>query len=64
MDWVDNHFFTEDKRYLICATHGATYEPATGDCVWGPCYGGALQPVPIEIANGQVLAYCPEGETL
>jgi nitrite reductase/ring-hydroxylating ferredoxin subunit len=64
MDWVDNQFFTEDKRYLICATHGATYEPTTGECVWGPCYGGALQAVPIEITNGKVLAYCPEEETL
>lgn len=64
MDWVDNQFFTEDKRYLICATHGATYEPTTGECVWGPCYGGTLQPVPIHIADGKVLVYCPEEEIL
>jgi nitrite reductase/ring-hydroxylating ferredoxin subunit len=62
MDWVDNQFFTEDKRYLICATHGATYEPTTGECVWGPCYGGTLQTVPIWIADGKVLACCPEEE--
>ena len=62
MDWVDNQFFTEDKRFLICATHGATYEPTTGECVWGPCYGGCLQSVPIEIVDGRVLARCPEEE--
>jgi nitrite reductase/ring-hydroxylating ferredoxin subunit len=62
MDWVDNQFFTEDRRYLICATHGATYEPTTGECVWGPCYGGCLQSVPIEIIDGRVLAYCPAEE--
>jgi nitrite reductase/ring-hydroxylating ferredoxin subunit len=60
MDWVDNHFFTEDKRYLICANHGATYEPTTGECVWGPCYGAFLQGVPLEISGGQVVAFCPK----
>jgi nitrite reductase/ring-hydroxylating ferredoxin subunit len=62
MDWVENRFFTEDQRYLICATHGATYEPTTGECVWGPCYGGTLETVPIRITDGKVLAYCPEEE--
>ncbi|MFQ5842834.1 MAG: Rieske (2Fe-2S) protein, partial [Thermodesulfobacteriota bacterium] len=61
MDWVDNHFFTEDKRYLICANHGATYEPATGECVWGPCFGAFLQGVPLEVTRGKILAFCPEG---
>ena len=60
MDWVDNHFFTEDKRYLICANHGATYEPTTGECVWGPCYGAFLQGVPLEISGDQVVAFCPK----
>jgi nitrite reductase/ring-hydroxylating ferredoxin subunit len=60
MDWVENEFFTEDKRYLICANHGATYEPATGECIWGPCFGAFLQNVPLEISDGKILAYCPE----
>ena len=60
LDWVDNQFFTEDKRYLICANHGATYEPATGECIWGPCFGEALQSVPLEISGGKILAFCPE----
>ena len=60
MDWVDNHFFTEDRRYLICANHGATYEPTTGECVWGPCFGAFLQGVPLKIAGGKIFAFCPE----
>ena len=60
LDWVDNHFFTEDKRYLICANHGATYEPTTGECVWGPCFGAFLQGVPLQIAQGKVFAICPD----
>jgi nitrite reductase/ring-hydroxylating ferredoxin subunit len=63
LDWVDNHFFTEDKRYLICANHGATYEPATGECVWGPCTGAFLQSVPLAIRDKTIFAFCPDGES-
>jgi nitrite reductase/ring-hydroxylating ferredoxin subunit len=56
LDWVDNQFFTEDSRYLICANHGATYEPKTGECVWGPCVGASLQGVQLEIKAGKIFA--------
>jgi nitrite reductase/ring-hydroxylating ferredoxin subunit len=59
LDWVDNQFFTEDSRYLICANHGATYEPKTGECVWGPCVGASLQGVQLEIKAGKIFASCP-----
>lgn len=62
LDWVDNQFFTEDKRYLICANHGATYEPRTGECIWGPCVGASLQSVPLEIEGKKIFARCPENE--
>ncbi len=61
LDWVDNQFFTEDKRYIICANHGATYEPTTGECIWGPCFGESLQSVPLEVNGGKIFAFCPEG---
>ncbi len=61
MDWVDNQFFTEERRYLICANHGATYEPTTGECIWGPCFGAFLQGIPLKVSGGRVLAFCPEG---
>jgi len=60
LDWVDNQFFTADKRYLICANHGATYEPATGECIWGPCFGEFLEGVPLEIEEEKIFALCPE----
>jgi nitrite reductase/ring-hydroxylating ferredoxin subunit len=62
LDWVDNRFFTEDKRYLICANHGATYKPRTGECIWGPCAGASLQGVPLEIEDGNIFARCPESD--
>jgi nitrite reductase/ring-hydroxylating ferredoxin subunit len=60
LDWVDNRFFTEDGRHIICANHGATYEPKTGECIWGPCLGAFLQPVALEIAEEKVYALCPD----
>jgi nitrite reductase/ring-hydroxylating ferredoxin subunit len=60
LDWVDNRFFTDDSRYLICANHGATYEPKTGLCLWGPCAGESLHRVPLEFEDDKVYAHCPE----
>jgi len=45
LDWNEGDFFNMDKNYLICATHGAHYQPDTGYCVMGPCKGRSLQPV-------------------
>src|SRR5690606_11033024 len=42
MDWVENRFFTQDGRYIQCATHGAWYEPDTGECIAGPPCGKQL----------------------
>jgi len=62
MDWVENQFFSEDGAYIQCATHGALYEPATGECVAGPPCGQFLTAVPIEVRDGVVLAGCPGSE--
>ncbi|HEY7163078.1 MAG TPA: Rieske 2Fe-2S domain-containing protein [Candidatus Binatia bacterium] len=62
LDWVDNQFFTEDGRYLICANHGALYEPGTGECLWGPCAGAFLHRIPLTIEDGKIFARCPESE--
>lgn len=48
LDWSEGQFFETSGLYLMCATHGATYEPDTGRCVGGPCRGGALQAVRVE----------------
>lgn len=40
LDWQPDRFFDDTGRWLLCATHGAHYEPATGQCKSGPCRGG------------------------
>ena len=60
MDWVENQFFDADGRYIQCATHGALYEPDSGECVAGPPLGKCLTAVPIEVRDGVIIARCPD----
>ena len=59
MDWVENQFLTEDGRYILCATHGAAFEPDSGECVFGPPCGKFLARVPLSIKNDHVIAHRP-----
>ena len=59
LDWVDNQFFTVDRRYLMCANHGAVFEPPTGECVWGPCVGAVLQRLELKIEDEKIFARFP-----
>lgn len=54
LDWQEGEFFDAEHRYLVCATHGALYDPASGVCVGGPCRGAALAAVPVREADGAV----------
>ena len=54
LDWQAGVFFDADGRDLLCSTHGATYDAATGGCLGGPCNGRALVKLRLEERNGQV----------
>lgn len=54
LDWQEGVFFDADGRDLLCATHGATYDAATGRCVGGPCNGGRLLKLNMEERDGMV----------
>ena len=54
LDWMEGEFFDQAGLYLVCATHGATYEPDTGHCIMGPCKGERLCPVPVVERDGNV----------
>ena len=59
LDLWPNEFFTENGRALICATHGAVFEPPTGRCTMGPCAGDALTPLPVRREEDVVIVACP-----
>jgi nitrite reductase/ring-hydroxylating ferredoxin subunit len=62
MDWIDNQFFAEEGRYLMCQTHNAYYEPTSGECIAGPptACGKFLYRLPLEIEGGVIYARAPE----
>jgi nitrite reductase/ring-hydroxylating ferredoxin subunit len=57
MDWQPGEFFDDEKRHIVCAIHGATYEPSNGHCVGGPCGRGRLMAIEISERDGQVYWY-------
>lgn len=48
LDWQPGEVFDESGLYLICATHGALFEPATGQCIAGPCQGAQLPKIAVK----------------
>jgi nitrite reductase/ring-hydroxylating ferredoxin subunit len=60
LDFIRDQFLSEDGKYLMCYTHGALYEFATGLCVSGPCKGEALYRLPVRVDRGEILVGCPQ----
>ena len=54
LDWVPGRFLSADGSRIICATHGAEFRIADGECLRGPCFGDRLEPVMIQIKDGVV----------
>jgi nitrite reductase/ring-hydroxylating ferredoxin subunit len=57
MDWRPGDFLDADQRFIVCAIHGASYDPADGRCVGGPCGRGRLIAVDVVEAGGQACWY-------
>ena len=56
LDWTRGQFFDQSGVSLICATHGALFDPETGSCTRGPCMGQSLRPIPVEVRDGEIYA--------
>jgi len=61
LDWAPDRFLSRDGTRVICSTHGAEFEPMTGECVRGPCFGDRLEAVNIEIRDGTILVPADAG---
>lgn len=59
LDLWPNEFYTEDGRSLVCATHGALFDPLSGTCTAGPCAGDALEPLPLRRDGDDLVVRCP-----
>lgn len=56
LDWVEGQFLDLERRYILCASHGASFVIETGQCVGGPCAGKSLDSVPVILEDGVVWA--------
>lgn len=54
LDWNAGEFFDYSGLYLVCATHGALYDPTTGACRLGRCGGRGLEALPVVERDGNV----------
>jgi nitrite reductase/ring-hydroxylating ferredoxin subunit len=57
MDWQPGEFLDAERRFILCSTHGAVYEPTTGQCIAGPCAGARLMAIAVVERAGQVYWY-------
>lgn len=60
MDWQPGKFWDQDKRHIICSVHGALYDPSSGQCVGGPCWGARLHRIELKEEGDQVYWYPSE----
>lgn len=57
MDWQPGQFLDSRQEFIVCATHGAEYEPLTGRCAGGPCGRGSLIALDVREQDGAVYWY-------
>jgi nitrite reductase/ring-hydroxylating ferredoxin subunit len=57
MDWQPGEFLDAEREHIVCSIHGATYAPASGRCVGGPCGRARLAAIETEERDGAVYWY-------
>ena len=57
LDWAPHRFLNRAGDRILCAVHGAVFEPETGLCVGGPCPGRSLEAIRGEGNAGQIVVY-------
>ena len=57
LDWAPHRFLNRAGDLILCAVHGAVFEPETGRCVGGPCPGRSLDALGVEVTAGQIVVY-------
>lgn len=54
LNWTPDRFLDLERKHIVCATHGAVFRRDDGFCLSGPCAGESLEPVPVEVRDGDV----------
>jgi len=54
LNWAPNQFLSDKQGNLVCAAHGAVFEPGEGICVSGPCLKAGLSEVPVSESESSI----------
>ena len=54
LNFMPDQFMDDEGRFLVCANHGALFEPENGACLSGPCSGDSLTAVPLDVRDGEI----------
>lgn len=54
LDWEHNQFIDPNGTRLICGKHGSLFAVESGECLEGPCKGGALERVRVGVLDGDI----------
>ncbi len=60
LDYGDADFYFASMERIVCKTHGAMYDPITGECDAGPCKGEMLTIFPIEFEGMDAWVEVPD----
>jgi nitrite reductase/ring-hydroxylating ferredoxin subunit len=52
---ADGSILVQESRFMVCATHGASYTLEDGACAGGPCNGKSLERIPVGIRDDVVI---------
>lgn len=64
LDFGDGEFFDESRQWIVCRNHGAVFEPASGRCVEGPCYGAHLERLALRVTGDTLEVMLPPPKEL
>jgi nitrite reductase/ring-hydroxylating ferredoxin subunit len=63
LDWNYGQFLDDSGLYIVCATHGASYDGESGACMGGPCDGKPLKALNVSESDGKIF-WQPEASVL
>ena len=54
LERLDGSVLVQERLYIVCVAHGASFVLDTGACAGGPCNRDPLTQIPIETRDGSV----------
>jgi nitrite reductase/ring-hydroxylating ferredoxin subunit len=62
LDLGDGRFYDDALDRIYCKNHGALFQPDTGECDSGPCFGDSLERYPVRLDGADAIVAVPDAE--